>query len=160
MKTEAKSAAIVLAVLLSLLFLFSWDNHNSHAWYKTTVRQAQGEGLVPLSGVEMKSANLANPVSWFDPAPYQQWFIPQTFVGTDINRGMAQMAVRVVVYFKDEPYRQEFIVVYSANRKSYAIVDIQEAKNLSSIIQSGSLEYEKHEDDELHVAILDLLAQK
>ena len=160
MKTKIKSALIVLSVLSALLLLGLWDNHDLHAWYKTTVRQAQSEGLVPISGMEDKSSDLINPVSWVSPAPYRQWFIPQTFVGTDIHRGKKNMAVRVVVYSKSKPYREEFIVVYLADRQSYAVVDLEDAKSLNAIMESSLLKYEKHDVDELHVAILKLLAKK
>jgi hypothetical protein len=141
------------AILVALAAYFWYDNRGLHSWYRSIVAQAQAEGLVPLLGAEHKTSDLINPISWFDPAPDSQWFIPQVFVANDHTRGGDPCAVRVINYSKYKPYRDEFVVVYSSDRKSHEFIDLEQVK---ARLTDGKFDFMPNGPNSFHVQLLEL----
>jgi hypothetical protein len=149
-----KKALIILAVLAGLTAYFWLDNRGLHSWYWSIVSQAQAEGLVPLTGAESRTADLINPVSWFDPAPDQQWFIPHAFVASDHGIGTDIFAVRLVKYSKFEPYKNETVIVYSPDRKSSDFLKVAEAKGR---LEERRFDFQPNEPHQFHEELLELI---
>lgn len=149
MKTALKAAAAI-----SVLIMYFWyDNHKSHDWYREALQQAAEQHLVPLLGAENCLGDLTNPWSWLDPAPYEQWFIPESLVGADRTRNMKPITIQVVKLSAFGSPRYDFLVVYSLDRKSSVVLESPPTE-----LDVSRLEFELNPKDTFHNELLELIA--